>query len=180
MRYLALLRGINVGGKNKIQMAKLKETFAGTGASDVRTYINSGNVIFTDNRSPDSLAEILEDAIEKDFDLQIKVLLRDIDSIRNVDAAIPDTWVTDQTMRTRAMFLWDPFDTPEVLNDVPVRDGVDDVKYVPGALIWRVDVENLTRSGMARLTGMPLYKAMTMRNSNTVRKLAAMMEELTE
>ena len=50
MVYVALLRGVNVGGKNKMEMARLKATFEAAGMKDVTTYINSGNVIFSDNR----------------------------------------------------------------------------------------------------------------------------------
>lgn len=177
MRYLALLRGINVGGKNKVEMGRLRETFERVGTEDVRTYINTGNIIFSDDRPHEDLTDLLADAIEEDFGLRLDVLIRDIESIRETAVAIPHTWVTDKTMRTRVMFLWDSFDTPEVLDDLPVRDGVDEVMYVPGAVIWRHDAENANRSGQGRLVGTDLYRAMTVRNSNTVHKLAAMMEE---
>lgn len=68
MIYVALLRGINVGGKNKIDMKLLKETFILAGMESVITYINSGNVIFTDMKHTKSeIAEFLEEAIFKDF-----------------------------------------------------------------------------------------------------------------
>jgi len=73
------------------------------------------------------------------------------------------------------MFLWEDVDDPAVLDKVTIKDGLDDVKYVPGAIVWRVDRNVLTRSGMMRLTSDDLYKQMTIRNVNTVRKLADLM-----
>lgn len=177
MRSLALLRGINVGGKNKVDMATLRETFVRTGASNVLTYINSGNVIFDDERPHQELASLLEGGIDEDFGLRVKVLLRDITSIRGLVAAIPDSWTTDKTMRTNVIFLWEHVDSPEVVDQLPVRDGVDESMYSPGAIVWRYDTDKATRSGMGRLVGTDLYRAMTVRNSNTVRKLAFLMEE---
>lgn len=176
MRYVALLRGINVGGKNKVDMATLKETFGRAGCDDVVTYINSGNVVFSDDRDAARLTDILEDTIEEDFGKRHKVLLRDIDSVRKVVDAVPDTWVNDKTMRTRVLFLWEDVDSVEILDQLPVRDGIDEIEYLPGAIVWRVDIENVTKSGQARLAGTKLYKAMTIRNINTVRKVAELME----
>jgi len=176
VRSLALLRGINVGGKNKVDMATLRETFIRTGAGNVLTYINSGNVIFDDERPHLELASLLEGGIEEDFGLRVKVLLRDIASIRRLATAIPDTWTTDKTMRTNVLFLWEHVDSPDVVDQLPVRDGVDDIMYSPGAIVWRYDADNATRSGMGRLVGTDLNRAMTVRNSNTVRKLALLME----
>lgn len=180
MRHVALLRGINVGGKNKIEMARLRDTFARIGAREARTYIASGNVVFADSRPVEELAELIQDAVEEDFGLSIDVLVLDEHAIRATASAIPDTWANDETMRTDVMFLWDHLDAKEVLGGLPVRDGIDEVEYAPGAVIWRVDRENLTRSGKSRLVGTDLYKAMTVRNCNTVRKLAAMLDQITD
>jgi uncharacterized protein (DUF1697 family) len=73
------------------------------------------------------------------------------------------------------MFLWEDVDDPSVLDLLTIKDGIDDVKYLPGTVVWRVDRDVLTRSGMMRLTSDNLYKRMTIRNVNTVRKLADLM-----
>lgn len=85
MKYVALLRGINVGGKNKIKMETLREILSAEGFENVKTYINSGNVIFetteTDNKT---LAEQIESAIETEFSLNIKVMVRSVDEIKEI------------------------------------------------------------------------------------------------
>ena len=173
MRYVALLRGINVGGNNKVAMAELREAVARIGGKDVSTYINSGNVIFDHaGRSPAGVAKKVEQAIADDFGLQIKVLVLTAAELVRITGEIPGSWSNDQTMRSDVIFLWDDVDTPEVIGDLPVRDGIDEVTYVPGAVLWRIDFADRSKSGKQKLVGTPLYRSMTIRNVNTVRKLA--------
>lgn len=173
--YLALLRGINVGGKNKVEMARLKTVFESTGATVVRTYINSGNVVFRHKRDRSRLRKVLETAIEDEFGFPVRLVIRDVAEVKSLTKAIPASWKEDSSMRCYVMFLWEEVDDPAVLDQVMVKDGLDDVRYLPGAIVWRVDRDVLTRSGMMRLPGGDLYKQMTIRNINTVRKLADMM-----
>ena len=85
MKYAAFLRGINVGGKNKIKMETLREVCAALGFQNVKTYINSGNVIFETAKTDDvKLAEKLESAIEKEFALKIKVIVRTMAEIEEI------------------------------------------------------------------------------------------------
>ena len=178
MVYVALLRGINVGGNNKIEMARLKSVFEGLGFQNVRTYINSGNVIFdSDLRDVLKLVVQIEAAIEKNFKLPIKVVVRDLPTILSTVDAIPETWVNDSHMKCDVMFLWQDADSEAVLDRLVIKPDIDDVKYVPGAIIWRVDKPLVTRSGMMKMAGTQLYKQMTIRNVNTARKLAKLMQQ---
>jgi uncharacterized protein (DUF1697 family) len=177
MVYVALLRGINVGGKNKVAMKELKVVFEDAGMTDVRTYINSGNVIFSSTiRGRAKLATLLEKAIEKHFRLKIDVVVRDLKGMRAVVKAMPAKWTNDKDQKCDVMFLWDDVAQPSVLNEFKIKPELEDVKYASGAVIWRVDRKNVTRSGMMKLVGTPLYKRMTIRNCNTTRKLLELME----
>ena len=175
MVYVALLRGVNVGGKNKVDMKQLKAVFEGAGMTSVRTYINSGNVIFSSARgSRARLTAQLEKVIERTFGFEVKVLLRDLRSMRAVVKALPTT--NDARSRCDVMFLWDDVARSSIIKDLPIKPGIDEVKYVSGALLWQVDRKNLTRSGQMKVPGTPLYKRMTIRNCNTTRKLLELME----
>ncbi|HEX2160520.1 MAG TPA: DUF1697 domain-containing protein [Thermoleophilaceae bacterium] len=174
MVFVALLRGVNVGGKNRVEMARLRESFERLGFEDVRTYINSGNVIFRYDGTADP--ETIERALAEEFGFEIRVTLRDKPSIDAVAAALPDDWVNDDTMKCDVMFLWDGVDSHAALEDLTVKPGIDEVKPVEGALIWRVDRPAVTRSGLMKVAGSDLYKSMTVRNCNTLRKLAALMD----
>lgn len=85
MKYVAFLRGINVGGKNKIKMETLREVCSAIGFENVKTYINSGNIIFETSKSDNQkLAEKIEKAIEKEFGLKIKTIVRSTAEIKNI------------------------------------------------------------------------------------------------
>lgn len=172
---VALLRGINVGGKNKVEMRRLRATFEVAGLASVSTYINSGNVLFSDDRTDAQLTPWIERSIETEFGFPINVLLRDVEAMASTAEAIPATWRDDATMRCYVMFLWTNVDEPAVIDALTIKMGIDDVLYVPGAIIWRVDRADLTSSGMMRLTRDDLYRSMTIRNCNTVRKLTELM-----
>jgi uncharacterized protein (DUF1697 family) len=177
MVYVALLRGINVGGVNKVGMKQLKAVFEEAGMTSVGTYINSGNVIFsTKLRSRARLVKLLEEAIAERFGFPVKVLVRDIDNVRAVVKAISPKWTNDQQMKCDVMFLWEDVDSPSVLDRLTFKPEIEDVRYVSGAVIWRIDRKNQTKSGMVKLVGTPLYKQMTIRNCNTARKLLELME----
>jgi uncharacterized protein (DUF1697 family) len=177
MRYVALLRGINVGGKNKVDMTQLKAVFDDSGMSSTRTYINSGNVVFDSAvRSKARLVQLLEEGIAKRFGFHVPVLLRDLKSMRALHEAIPNRWTDDKTMRCYVMFLWADVARPSVLRQLQAKPGLDDVLYASGSIVWRVDRKDVTRSGMAKLMATPLYKRMTIRSVNTTRKLLELME----
>lgn len=177
MVYIALLRGINVGGKNKVDMKRLKQTFEEVGMNDVLTYINTGNIIFSANdRTKAELAPILEEAIHTDFQLQIKVIVRSMEDIKQIINAIPDTWQNDQNMKSDVLFLWDEIDNESVLNKLVIKPQIDRVKYVPGAILWSVDKKDVTKSGLTKIIGTTLYKQVTVRNVNTARKIYELMQ----
>jgi uncharacterized protein (DUF1697 family) len=176
--YVTLLRGINVGGKNKVPMQQLKNSFERLGLENVKTYINSGNILFTDKKhSQSELVTSLEKAILKDFGFGVKVLLRTAKEIDAINAALPKKWINDDTMKCDVMFLWKEVDSPKIVDELKIVSEIDIVKYIPGTIMWSADRKYLTRSGMMRLAGTKLYKSMTIRNCNTVRKLAALLND---
>ena len=172
MTYVAFLRGVNVGGKGIVSMAAIKETLIALGLSDVRTYINSGNIVFS-TRASDvrRLTARIEKALEQHTGMAIKVLLMDHKALKKMIDSIPRTWVDDKTMRTYVLLLWKELDDRRILDRLPIKPGVDELRYTPGAVVWRVDRENVRRSHMNRIVGTPLYKQVTIRSANTMRKL---------
>lgn len=159
-------------------MKQLKAAFEAVGMQSVKTYINSGNVIFSDSsRTPIKLVEILEAIIHDTFDFPVKVLLRDIDNITEIVQALPESWQNNADMKCDVMFLWEHVATESIVEQLIIKPDLDEVKYVSGTILWRVDKKNVTRSGLLRLAGTDLYKQMTIRNCNTTRKLLLLMQE---
>lgn len=177
MVYIALLRGINVGGNNKIDMKLLKKTFEKVGMDNVVTYINTGNIIFLNNGlSKNELSRILEEAIHIDFGLQIKVVILSVDDVSIIINAIPESWKNDNDMTSDVLFLWDEIDHESVLESLVIKPNIDTVKYVPGAILWSVDRKNATKSGKSKIIGSKIYKQVTVRNVNTTRKIYELMQ----
>jgi uncharacterized protein (DUF1697 family) len=181
MVYIALLRGINVGGNNKIDMKLLKKAFEQVGMDNVVTYINSGNIIFTSNiQAKSEIAQILETAISENFGLQIKVLILSLEDMERVMLSLPESWTNDDKMKSDVLFLWDHINDESVLDKLVIKPEIETVKYVPGAILWSVDKENVTKSGITKLVGTALYRQMTVRNVNTTRKVYELMLALTK
>jgi uncharacterized protein (DUF1697 family) len=175
MKYVALLRGINVGGRTKVEMARLKAVFENLGCSGVSTYINSGNVIFSDGRSSKQLAPLIHDAITGEFKLEVPVVLRDQANLELLTKKIPAGWTNDKDQKTDVMFLWDEIDSEDILKKVVIDPKIENVMYLPGALVWNIGRANVAPGGAVKLTQAGLYKQVTIRNVNTVRKLNQLM-----
>ena len=171
--YVALLRGINVGGNNKIEMKKLKGLFETLGFKNVQTYINSGNVIFTTDAT--GLEDTIETAIHTHFGFPVRIVIREDKNIRKLCKALPITWTNDDIKRTDILFLRDQYDSKKSLDLIKTTD-VDNLMYIPGAIIWNVARVNVTKSGLRTFIGSELYKHMTARNVNTVRKLNELLQ----
>lgn len=181
MIYAALLRGINVGGNNKVNMKELKQVFEEAGMTLVKTYINSGNIVFADaGRSKQEIMAVLEAAIFAHFGLRIKVLVYSIDEYTRIAEAVPDDWTNDDRLKSDVLFLWEEADEEAVMEQLPLKPEIDRAHYVPGAILWSVDRDKVTRSGMAKIVGTKLYKLVTIRNVNSVRKIHELMKELKE
>jgi uncharacterized protein (DUF1697 family) len=176
-RHVALLRGVNVGGHGKIDMKELKDVFETAGMTSARTYINSGNVVFSAGLSGNlRIAELLEHAIEQRFGATVRVLVKTAEEIRSIVSALPDDWVNDKVTKCDVFFLWDEIDRPSVLEQLDWDSEVDEVRYTPGAVLRRVDHRNAAKSRLTRVVGTPLYQLMTVRNCNTTRKLLELLE----
>jgi uncharacterized protein (DUF1697 family) len=98
---VALLRGVNVGGRGTLPMAKLKATFEELGCEDVRTYINSGNVVFRDRRKPATIERLAEEA------LGVPVTVRTVAQMEALCARIPAGWTNDKEQKTDVGFALD-------------------------------------------------------------------------
>ena len=164
--YVALLRGVNVGGNGMISMADLRAAFESIGAAEVRTYINSGNVVFR-HRPVD--VRKLEIKAERAIPIPTKVVIKTIAEYETIVRAIPADW-KDGAWRYYVMFLRHTIDSPKVLDEIAVNAEVEQLLYTPGALLWAADRSGLTRSRVARL-GKAIGQEMTARNLNTTRKL---------
>ncbi len=165
-----------MGGKARVEMARLKVLFESLGCTHVITYINSGNVIFEDTRSEKALTQIIEQAIKTEFGFAVPVVLRTYQALSSICASIPTEWKNDTEQKTDVMFLWSNIDNKVILQKVSVNPTIEQVLYIPGALVWNIGRQNVARGGGIKLIKSDLYSNMTVRNINTTRTLLELME----
>lgn len=170
-KYIALFRGINVGGRNKVEMPRLKALFDSLGYSNIHTYINSGNILFTADENIDSIFTSVEISFLKEFGFEIPILIKDQQDVINIMEAVPVEWSNNKEQKTDVAYLFPEIDYKEVLNELPVKKRYINLIYTPGAIIWNMDRKNQNKSQLNKLVGHKLYKAMTVRNINTARYL---------
>ena len=172
MRYVALLRGINVGGKTLIKMADLKACVEEIGLDDVSTYIASGNVLFEGAAGKAAkLEQTIERAIEQRFALPVKVVVLDRAAYARIVDAIPKSWAGDTSVRANVAFVRRGTDAKQVVRDLGPDPAVETVKAIKGAILWATKRDALNRSVMRKLIGGAAYKELTVRNLNTTLKL---------
>jgi uncharacterized protein (DUF1697 family) len=178
MRYVALLRGINVGGKTLIKMVDLKACMEELGLQDVSTYIASGNVFF-DSRARDAakLERTIEGAIEQRFRLPVKVVVLDRAGYARIVEAIPKSWIGDQTLRANVAFVRRGTDAKKVVRELEPDAAVEKVKAINGAILWATKRDAVNRSVMRKLIGGAAYKELTVRNLNTTLKLQELLAQ---
>ena len=179
--YVALLRGINVGGNNLIKMPALKACFEAEGLRDVSTYIQSGNVLFTAGRSRQrTLTGRIEKALSQAFGYEARVVVRSFDEMKaTVEHAPKGFGARLSTYRYDVIFLKPPLTADAAMRVVIVRPGVDRVIAGDGVLYCSRLIARATESQLGRIVGTPDYQDMTIRNWNTTAKLLGLMERIT-
>ncbi|QTQ12668.1 DUF1697 domain-containing protein [Treponema parvum] len=171
MNYIALLRGINVGDSVRITMKELKALFEKTGCTNVSTYINSGNVIFTSADDRLVIRKTLEKELLKTTGTDIKVLIKTKDEIDAIAAAVPSGWKNDTEQKADVAYLFDVIDDAKIIDELPIKKKFIDIRYVKGALMWNVKRADYNKSRINKIISCGLYKDMTIRNVNTARAL---------
>lgn len=172
MKYTCLLRGINVGGHRKVEMKRLRALAEALGYTEVSTYLNSGNLIFSSVYTPDALP--LEQAIEKEFGFPVAILIKSSQELRSIVEAIPSDWENDTEWKVDVAYLFPSIDSSGTIDKLPIKKEYVDIHYTPGAIFWRIRRDDLGKSQLAKLASHKIYQEMTIRNINTARYLGGL------
>ena len=173
-KYVALLRGINVGGKNKVAMPVLKDAFEAAGFAEVSTYINSGNVIF--NAEGDD-TEVLQKRcrliIIETFGLDIITAVISAEEYADALNHAPDWWDNDTDSKHNAIFVIKPVETASVIETVgETKPGYEQAASYGQVIFWSAPIKTFTQTRWSQLvSAKTLYNSITIRNANTTKKL---------
>jgi len=179
--YLVLLRGINVGGKNPVPMARLRELLGELGFESVSTYIASGNVLLRSERSASEVEALVEQALPRAFALDdggVRVLALSRDRLLAVIDGRPEGFgERPDEFHSDAIFLMG-VGVDEVMPIFNPREGVDTV-WPGDGVVYSQRVSALrTKSRLSTIMASPLYKSMTIRSWQTTLKLGELVRHL--
>ena len=178
-RYVALLRGINVGGKNSVPMARLRAVLEELGFTDVATYIASGNVILDSERSAAETGALIEEALPREFALHDEVVRVLVLPQKRLHAIVDDRPEGFGSQPDRfhcdAIFLMG-IEAAEAMAVFDPRPGVDAVWPGDGVIYSQRLSAQRTKSRLSKVMGSPLYKSMTIRSWNTTTTLLELLQ----
>ncbi|VEU81257.1 DUF1697 domain-containing protein [Haploplasma axanthum] len=172
--YVALLRAVNVGGKNKVPMKELKEAFEKFGYINVKTYINSGNVIFSsDEKDIESIKRASEEIIKKEFNLDITVLIIEIDNLIDVIDNIPlELQEIDKDYYDTIIFVIPPTSTEEIFEALKSKVTEHESMYVyKNVFYWRAKLSAFQKTVLSKFASSKVNNLVTIRTINTAKKI---------
>ncbi|MCL4338663.1 DUF1697 domain-containing protein [Patescibacteria group bacterium] len=177
MRYIALLRGINVGGKSIIRMPILKAVMEKAGFQNVSTYIQSGNIIFdSKEKNITTIVQKIEKELILSFNIPVSVVVKSHLQLKEIVNNVPTDWKKTNGIRCYIAFVKEPTSEKDVEKEITLKEGVDFLKTSEGVLYMTTKLEGITKSGFSKLVSKKIYKKITIRNFNTVKKLLFLIE----
>ncbi|MFT3951116.1 MAG: DUF1697 domain-containing protein [Oscillospiraceae bacterium] len=174
--YLALLRGINVGGNNKIAMPALKKAFEQHGFTGVTTYINSGNLMFDSALDAQAVQAASEVLIASEFGFSVAVGVYSAAELRDALAHAPAWWNSDPASKHNAIFVIPPATAEAVCALVgETKPAYEQVHAYGNVIFWSAPIETFSRTRWSKIVqNKAAYNAITIRNANTFRKLVTL------
>ncbi len=170
-KYVAFLRGINISGKNKIEMAKLKAEFEAAGFAEVSTYLNSGNVIFSCSKNEPK--NIIEDLIKEKFGLEIPSFVIEMDALKEILENAPEWWNSgDKEKYDNLIFILSGDTAEEICQLVGEPSGeLEQIQIYKNVICWTFDRAKYQKCNWWKNTAMKeVAERLTIRTANTVRK----------
>ena len=178
-KYIALLRGVNVGGKNKISMPLLKTAFEDENFLEVSTYINSGNIIFKSNMKDINEIKVkCEKIIKQNFDIDISVVIITNSELKDMLIHAPAWWDMVKEDKNNAIFVIPPATADDIILEVGnIKPEYEKVYSYKNLIFWTAPKETFSKTRWAKIVGTTTYSKITIRNANTTKKLLVLSED---
>ena len=176
-RYVALLRGINISGKNKVPMLDLKKGFENIGFEDVKTYLNSGNVVFSGKDDIQKTTKQIEEMIKSQFDLDIPVFVIAMEELEDILSQAPDWWENDnKEIYDNLIFIIPPAVFTDVLKEIgEPKEGLEKIENYKNAIFWSFNRKEYQKTNWwPKTASTSIGKNLTIRTANTIKKVIGM------
>lgn len=180
MKYIVLLRGINISGKNKISMNELKEELLKNNYTDVLTYLNSGNIILKSNKSEKDISDDVNKIIMNKFHIDIPVYVIKLEELIDVLNNNPSWWgINNKDIYDNIIFIMSPTKVEEVIDVVgEPSENIDRIKVYKNVIFWSFDLKNYRKSNWwIKTASTSITNKITIRTGNTIKKLIKKVNE---
>lgn len=174
IRYVALLRGINISGKNKIPMKELKKNFEELQFLDVITYINSGNVIFTsDIEDINNIIEKISLMIKDKFNLDIPVYIITIGELNVILKNAPKWWDNgNKEIYNNIIFIIPPTKYEDVFLEIgEAKEEYEKISNYENTIFWSFNLKDYSRTNWIKTANSKINDKVTLRTANTIKKI---------
>ena len=177
-RYIAFLRGVNISGKNKVPMAELKKGFEELDVSEVKTYLNSGNVAFSsDEDNIEVLTSQAETMINRKFGLDIPVFVISKEKLEDILQNAPEWWGDEKKeIYDNLIFIMPPATFAEVWGEIgEPKEELEKIKEYREAVFWSFSRKDYQKTNWwPKTASANISSKLTIRTANTVRKIVGM------
>ena len=175
MKYIALLRGINISGKNKISMPELKKLLEENNYQNVSTYLISGNIIFECNtNNKQTIMDNIHTLIKTKFLLDIPVYITTDKELETILNNSPKWWgSSNKEIYDNLIFIIPPTKYEEVFNTIGLpKEGLEQIEEYNNCIFWSFDLNNYRKSNWwVKTASTDIKDKITIRTANTMRKI---------
>jgi len=177
-RYIAFLRGVNISGKNKVPMAELKKDFEKFDFGEVKTYLNSGNVIFSsDENNTEKMAKQIERMIKNQYELDIPVFVISREELVDILRNAPDWWGDEnKEIYDNLIFIMPPATFTEAYSEIgEPKEELEKIKDYKEVIFWSFSRKDYQKTNWwSKTASANISSKLTIRTANTVRKIVGM------
>ena len=174
--YVVFLRGVNVGGKNIIKMDELKKIFEELKFTEVKTYIQSGNIIFNDyEKDKTKLVKNIDKKLYKKLNTKVNIAILTFPEFKEIIDKKPKGFGDADEKKYDVIYLTEPLKANDALKEIKTREGVDEIFKGKNVLYISRKKESLAKSYLSKIIETPVYQNITIRNWNTTKKIYDLM-----
>ena len=175
MKYIVLLRGVNISGKNKVSMPKLKQLLEENSYQNVSTYLNSGNIIIESNiNNKELIIENISKIIEFNFNIKIPIYIMIVPELEDILNNSPSWWgTTNKEIYDNLIFIIPPTTYEEVYNTIgSPKENVDQIEEYHNTIFWSFVLKDYRKSTWwIKTASTSITNKITIRTANTMKKL---------